>query len=80
MKSLVTLSLFVCISSAFAETKKTEKKTTNPVPGPAEVQEQQEETKEPVHPFKLGPYKDGAYQFWGKEDLKERDEREEAGQ
>lgn len=83
MKLLVVFLGFAIFLPVFAQTEKSEENpaTKEEAINAPEIQEQEApDGRKPSNPFQLGPYKDGAYQFWGEEDLKERDEREEAGQ
>jgi hypothetical protein len=90
MKLLFTITILALFSNAFAlanrnvpgnpQTDKPSVKKTNP-PAVPEKQKQEEATSAELNdPFHPGPYKNGEYQFWGKDDEVKRDQREEENQ
>ncbi|MFL5783645.1 MAG: hypothetical protein ACJ76H_03475 [Bacteriovoracaceae bacterium] len=89
MKVLFAICFLSLFTNAFAQanrnvpgnpqTDKPSVKTTNP-PAVPEKQKQEEATSPDLDPFHPGPYKDGEYQFWGKDEQLDRDKREEQNQ
>jgi hypothetical protein len=89
MKLLFTISFLFILTDAFGQATRSvpgnpqtdtpSVKKTNP-PAVPEKQKQEEATSPELDPFHPGPYKDGEYQFWGKDEQLQRDRREEENQ